>query len=336
MKRPRPSGDTSSLAFLDVITCGFGAVILLLIIAKPGLNEVEVAVAAPVQTRVSDNARITEMVTRLRGRWDALRAREAASAVTPENDQSLRQAVSGADQRLKALQSKNEGLEQVRESLQRATLQVRTPVVHARDPAVGGIPVDSEYVIFIIDTSGSMQGIWPQVMETMSNVLDIHPTVRGFQVLNDNGGYLISAYAKRWIPDTPRRRKSIMKVMRHWKVFSNSSPVEGLKVALRAYARQKEKVAIYVFGDDYNGSTYDEVTSALQTFNTDRITGKPKVRIHAVGFLSPNTGLRYATLMRAVTRMNNGAFLALPIRDARGKVGVAQPVYGEGLKRPDR
>ena len=328
MKPSRPSGE-SGLAFLDVITCGFGAVILLLIISKPGLNTVDAV--APVPTRAPDLAQITERVTRLRGQWEVLRTRDAAREGTPGNGQALAQAVRVADQRLHALHSENEGLEQVRESLQRATLEVRTPV-QARDPAVGGIPVDSEYVIFVIDTSGSMQGIWPQVMETVDHVLDIHPTVRGFQVLNDNGGYLIRAYKKKWIPDTPSRRTSIMKVMRNWRAFSNSSPVEGLEVALRTYAAQKEKVAIYVFGDDYSGNTYDQVLTTLRTFNTNRVTGKRKVRIHAVGFFSSNTGLRYATLMREVTRANNGAFLALPIQDARGNVGVAQPVYDGGIK----
>ena len=331
VKPSRPSDDTSGLAFLDIITCGFGAVILLLIIAKPGLDGVDAVVSVPTQE--PDRTQVTEVVTRLRAQWEALRTREAVRDSTPEQDPVLNQAIRVADQRLKTLHSQNEGLEQVKESLRRATIQTRAPV-QVRDPAVGGIPVDSEYVIFIIDTSGSMQGIWPQVMDTVGQVLDIHPTVRGFQVLNDNGGYLMSAYKKKWILDTPRRRKSILKVIRNWKAFSNSSPVEGLQVALRTYAAQKAKVAIYVFGDDYSGNTYDEVLTALQTFNTNLITGKPKVRIHAVGFISPNTGLQYATLMREVTRTNNGTFLALPMRDVRGNVGVAKPIYGEMPRMP--
>ncbi len=326
MKVSRPSGETSGLAFLDIITCGFGAVILLLIISKPGLNEVVAVPRAPAPDATQAAARAAERVARLRTQWEALQARDDA----PDRHADLDRKVAMADQRLKALQGRNEGLEQVKASLRRATLRVRAPVSE-RDPEVGGIPVDSEYVIFIIDTSGSMQGIWPRVMETMGHVLDIHPKVRGFQVLNDNGDYLIGAYKKKWIPDTPRRRKSIMDVVRNWKAFSNSSPVEGLRAALRAYAKQKDTVAIYVFGDDYSGNTYDEVMTALSKFNTDRLTGRRKVRIHAVGFfpVAHGGGLQYATLMRAVTQANNGAFLALPVRDVRGAAGVAQPVYGE-------
>jgi hypothetical protein len=38
--------------------------------------------------------------------------------------------------------------------------------------AVGGVPVDSEYVIFIIDTSGSMFNYaWDRMMEVMAETL---------------------------------------------------------------------------------------------------------------------------------------------------------------------
>ncbi len=331
MKRSRSSGDLFSLAFLDIITCGFGAVILLLIISKPVMRDASEAAAVP--TREPEIARAAERVAGLRARWEALQTSEAERAATmPDEDPSLEEAVRVAGQRLTELRRDNRGLERVKESLERATLRVRAPVTR-RDPEVGGIPVDSEYVIFIIDTSGSMKAIWPRIMETMNNVLDIHPTVRGFQVMNDNGDYLIKAYRKKWIPDTPQRRKSILNVVRNWNAFSNSSPVEGLQTALRAYARQKEKVAIYIFGDDYSGNTYDQVLDTLRQLNTDRLTQKRKVRVHAVGFISEHGSVRYATLMREVTQTNNGAFLAMPVRDARGGTGVSRPNYESGPPR---
>ena len=51
------------------------------------------------------------------------------------------------------------------------------------DSAVGGIPVDSEYVIFVIDTSGSMfQGPWNLVIEKVSETLAVYPEIKGIQV----------------------------------------------------------------------------------------------------------------------------------------------------------
>ena len=51
--------------------------------------------------------------------------------------------------------------------------------------------------------------------------------------------------------------------------MSNSSPVEGLQTALRTYARQDRKIAIYIFGDDFRGSSYDRVMETLRNLNVD-------------------------------------------------------------------
>jgi len=63
-----------------------------------------------------------------------------------------------------------------------------------------------------------MTDIWSRVMSEFIKVLDIHPKVKGFQILNDNGVHLISGYAGKWIPDTPQRRKSIYKILKSGKV----------------------------------------------------------------------------------------------------------------------
>ena len=48
------------------------------------------------------------------------------------------------------------------------------------DGTVGGIPVDSEYIIFVIDTSGSMfQGPWNLVIEKVSETLAVYPEIKG-------------------------------------------------------------------------------------------------------------------------------------------------------------
>ena len=316
MKKARSTGEIFGLAFLDVITCGFGAIVLLLLISRPAPIE---AGDAQVPVRESGIGEAADLVARLRARWEALQAMPApraepsadGSGEASARDAELEEAIRTASRKLEQLRHDNQGLERVKESLQRATLRVRAPA-RERDPEVGGIPVDSEYVIFIVDTSGSMKSIWGRVMEVMDKVLDIHPEVSGFQVLNDNGGYLVSAYRRKWIPDTPKRRRSILGAVRSWEAFSNSSPVEGLQTALRAYARQDRKIAIYIFGDDYSGSSYDEVIATLDRLNTDRRTGRRRVRVHAVGFVSDHTTGRYATLMREVTRTNEGTFLALP------------------------
>mgnify|MGYP001314674937 CR=1 FL=1 len=179
-----------------------------------------------------------------------------------------------------------------------------------KDKEVGGIPVDSEYVVFIIDTSGSMKAIWDKVTKELVNILNIHPKVKGFQILNDNGLHLLGAYKNKWIPDTPSKRNNILKILKNWNSASNSSPVEGLKVALKKYTNNSISTSLYIFGDEFTGSSYTPVFDAISDLRS-----KNNVRISGVGFLSIGpTNDRFATLMREIAENNRGTFIGLPIK----------------------
>jgi hypothetical protein len=184
---------------------------------------------------------------------------------------------------------------------------------------IGGIPVDSEYIIFVIDTSGSMlQGAWPVVIKKVEEVLSVHPKVKGIQVLNDMGGYMFSTYAGRWIPDTPGRRKSVVKRLRTWRSFSNSSPVEGILHAVKRYFKKDKRISLYVFGDDFSSDGIDDVLRAVARINKKDASGNPRVRIHAFGFPVLFLGakgkanrIRFAHLMRLLAEQNAGSFVGL-------------------------
>lgn len=318
MKRKSRELEIFSLSFLDIISCGFGAVVLLVLIStfaesvlpdftsetKQALDQV---LAAEARVEALESALVQETQT-LEDIQDRL-TEESTKAARAKNQ--LRAANAQAE----SLDENLAGLELVERSLrdtQRASITPNTS--ETRDEEVGGIPVDSDYVVFIIDTSGSMQAIWSRVTSEVENIINIHPRIKGFQILNDNGTHLVSGYAGRWIPDTKARRDSVIRLFRNWKSASNSSPVEGLEVALKRYVNPNQKVSIYIFGDDYTGSSYDTVIRTLRRANANRITGKPLARVHAIGFLSPTSSGRFETLMREVTRQNNGTFIALPVR----------------------
>ncbi|MEM8768559.1 MAG: VWA domain-containing protein, partial [Pseudomonadota bacterium] len=119
---------------------------------------------------------------------------------------------------------------------------------------VGGIAVDSEYIIFVIDTSGSMyNAAWSQVLQKVEETLAIYPQVKGIQVMNDMGDYMYPRYAGEWLPDSPSRRRGIIQRLQSWNPFSNSSPVEGIQVAVNTYYDPDKLISIYVFGDDFTG-----------------------------------------------------------------------------------
>ena len=317
MKPQRRQTDVFSLSFLDVISCGFGAVILLVLISK-----YEVAPSTGIEkSSLAMLEKTLDMEIEVQAKLDLINKLKVSIYQKSKNFEVEKNQLEKETANLKAASGRVaqnklalEGLSTVLASLSRSAKAGIVPktVVKRRDEQVGGIPVDSDYVLFILDTSGSMKTIWPKVMREVENILQIHPKVVGFQVLNDNGAHLLSAYKGRWIPDTPARRKGVLKLLRGWNIASNSSPVEGLKVALTRYAKKQKKMSIYIFGDEYSGSSYDPVLSTLDRLNTNRVSGERLSRVHAIGFISNYSTSRFATLMREVTHRNNGSFVALP------------------------
>ena len=187
------------------------------------------------------------------------------------------------------------------------------------DTTVGGIPVDSEYVIFVIDTSGSMVGnAWPAVQRTVAETLRVYPTVKGIQVLNDEGQYLFSSFARRWIPDSASRRQSIVRAIANWQAYSDSDPSEGIVEAIISFYDESRKVSIYVLGDDFSGGSAESLVRYVARINEADRFGNCLVRIHAVAFpvhlLGGDFGAagRFSNLMRVLCERNCGTFVALP------------------------
>ncbi len=318
-KKRNRDGNTSGMSYLDTITCGFGAIILLLIVVKP--EPVDFLQSPETLNLELEIASARAAVLSLQEQLEAIlssRSNDTGESISADDIARLEDSITTANLTLDNLLDENKGLELAIKSLQSANIQVPTQP-EIRDPEVGGIPVDSEYVIFIVDTSGSMQQIWGDVVEAMANILDIHPEVAGFQVLNDNGAYLVSQSKRKWLPDTPGTRQSIKNLLSTWAAFSNSSPVEGLEIALRTYAGKSDRISIYVVGDEFTGASYDIVLDTLAQLNVNQVNGQVKVRVHSIGFPILDdvyvTGRQYATLMRAVVEKNRGAFIGLPNLD---------------------
>ena len=301
-----------NISFLDVISCGFGAVVLLVLISKSGVTKSDNTsdVSSLLQNVYQYEATVAELSSYLEDQETRLKEIKKQNKASLGDKEKMSKELQGKSDDLAKLQEDTRGLELVQSSLKTASIAKIT--AKKRDVEVGGIAVDSDYVVFIIDTSGSMLTIWGRVLRTIGEVLDIHPTVRGFQILNDNGVYLLEAYRRRWIPDTPRRRKKVLEALGAWKSTSNSSPVEGLEVALKTYAKPGTKASIYIFGDDYTGSSFDTVIKKVELLNRNRTTRKPIVKIHGVGFISGHATNRFPILMREVTKRNGGTFLGLP------------------------
>ena len=134
---------------------------------------------------------------------------------------------------------------------------------------------------------------------------------------------MYSHYAGKWIPDTPARRRAVKERLASWNAFSNSSPVEGITAAIRNFARGNHSISLYVFGDEFSGSSIDKVVDTVDRINAPNPNGERPVRIHAIGFPTvftvagapQATGVKFATLMRILCRRNGGTFVGLSTLD---------------------
>ena len=315
MKLRRKEFEIFNLSFLDVISCGFGAIVMLVLISKTH-DDVSNQDKGKVENLLKTVISLESTITELQQSIDSQLSKSSHSANEKKRLEIVANQVSNTIQQQQAKQSSLsesvQGLSLVQSTLKQASISTPKTKNKARDKEVGGIPVDSDYVIFIVDTSGSMKQIWRRVSTEIINVLNIHPKVKGFQILNDMGKPIISGYSGRWIPDTVKRRKNVIKLFSNWGEMSNSSPIEGLEVALRKYAKPNISTSIYVFGDDYTGSSYDPIIRKITKHNLVGRTGKKLAKIHGIGFVSAGTTNRFSILMRELTKRNGGAFLALP------------------------
>ena len=325
MKKSRREVTEVSMSFLDVISCGFGAIVILLIIARVGdptaLEQADrqlqgtvkqlqerlfdirgeaVVLNEEMKSRKEQLSELTERVARLRDRL---------ASVDRQSNQVAQSVVTKEAKLRLALQVLTEEMERL------------APRSEVTNQLIGGVPVDSEYVIFVIDTSGSMQmAAWPKVQTEMINILNIYPEVKGIQVLNDEGDYMFQNYRRQWMPDTPQMRKEIIEKLRSWQPFSDSSPVEGILAAIQTFYQPGRRISIYTLGDDFSGRSIRRVVAAVDKLNQAHRGADRLVRIHTIGFpvhfqqgVTPSeAAIKFAALMRELSYNNGGTFIGLP------------------------
>jgi len=327
--KKRRNIEAFSLSFLDCICCGFGAIVLLLVLSK---------IYDPNNLNVQ--AESIELSQSLKEQLEEI---QNESSVV---DQNLREAKLNTVNLLQELEVLNKelnnvrgeyaislskpielddnekDLEEAKQKLSDEIKKMQPDFRRASNEAIGGIPVDSEYIIFVIDTSGSMQSKWDWAERKLSEVLDVYPTVKGLQIMNDNGRFMFQQYGKTWLPDTPQLRQSIKNTMRQWAPFSDSDPSDGISYAIQSFWAPDKKISIYVFGDEFQGNSMEAVLNDIDRINIEDENGDRLVRIHAVGFpynfggsRIPQSSQRFAGLMRSLCERNGGTFVALTNND---------------------
>ena len=168
-----------SLSFLDIISCAFGAIILILLVIKKGdsIPEQNLDINR-VEENIIEKLKVSENIEKLKAENRLL------TSFIKEKSDNIKNLNSELEEKKIQIESKamlNKRKENSIENLKFATVSLneaknKKGKNKIKDKEVGGIPVDSEYVVFIIDTSGSMKAIWKKVTKELVNILNIHLT----------------------------------------------------------------------------------------------------------------------------------------------------------------
>ncbi|MEO7412091.1 MAG: hypothetical protein ABIZ81_01935 [Opitutaceae bacterium] len=319
-----------SMSFLDCICCGFGAIILLFVLTIGSQTEtirdtraellkvIQQSLATLAQFR-SEKDELLRTTSSRGSIVDETKKLEVLKALIDDLERQIQNQAAGK-------QSLLVDVEQIKAEM--AVRQKKPELVLKNvKPEPVGVPVGSNYIAFVIDTSGSMREfntsqLWPIVVRKIEEVLEAYPTVDGIQVLDADGRFILGERGgAQWLSDSPEVREGFKRALRRYDVYSESNPVPGIFRALRVLydpQNEKMKMGIYIFGDEFSGVA-DAVLRRLDELNPADDLGNRKVVINAITFPTTikfdfsmgNTGLKMANLMREVCYQHGGAFIAL-------------------------
>lgn len=326
MKDDNTSG--ASLSFLDVIACAFGAIVLLVLIIPIG----ERGVPAPIPDfaytlgqllyNVDDVQRqistIEHQIEENQGIVDHL-STEIASL--DQQNQMLLSTIQSTITETQNVSGMTEILSEATVTLDQSAGEMEER--KAIETEVAGIPIDAEYVAFVVDTSGSMGVIQSKVRSVLFNLLDLYPDLEGIQILNDQGFYIERAGS--WIPDSPTARNRLSRRFRSWAPFSQSDPGPGIRTAIEELYEDDMRMAVFVLGDDYASSNVRPYIRNLDHTIQRKNVQNGKLRVHAVAFSNFGMGgfmvespVNFIVVMRELTKRYDGVLVAVePDRPTR-------------------
>jgi len=316
---------------MDCICCGFGAVILLFVMNK-GVRKGEIEQEFTASQESVDEvhqARAEAFFDRLQAEMERDLLRDEVAQKQSElkelRAETAKMIAKSAETRAEVpdvskLQTQVKGLaSQLKVAKQELDKKRKIPTPWKAD-LVGGVQADSEYVIFIIDVSGSMTeqrfGVLDTIRKKLKEILSIYPKAKGFQILTADGAYMAdignarsrmaahqvsasplaaflgggrqtslsrSSSAGSFFAPDAKGRQAVMNAFTNFLrsgIGSLSSPEMGLREAFRAYRNVEGEVGIFLFGDDFSGNAEGLLTD-IRSMNANG-----KFRINAVGFPS--------------------------------------------------
>ena len=312
MSKQRKISELFSMSFLDIMACGFGALVLILLISEFQESEVK---------QVENNANIF-----LEAQEEKAKKIIKAESLDKLMSSNIEDLIS-TRQRLDVLKMELEKKSLISAKLndlasdtdfQISKQRLKSLSAPMEQKEASGIKLDSRYLVFIIDTSGSMEP-WVKIVQEIDNLIQTFPDLEGYMVMNDNGS--IFHGGDPWLNPTKINRSASIGILRanRAKYGSLSNPIVGLKKVIRVWGDKYKDLGVFIMGDDILDQTsrIETISQEVLKLNTD-LSGKTKVRVNAVGFLTSRANIsqqqgnkNYLMLMRELTEQSGGAMVVV-------------------------
>jgi hypothetical protein len=313
--KEKKTTEVFSMSFLDIMACGFGALVLILLISE--FNEIEII----------ENTYTAELF--LKKQDEVVTKTNQLNEVDKELTSKLRNLISIQEELEKVknyLTNRTTVVESLTELSQLKESQIIVKKEDQKEPeeqvVASGIRIDSKYLIFIIDNSGSMvEGApWSRVVKEIETIITTFPSLEGFMVMNDTGKTIVGS--GNWVKPTKSNRLDAVKKLKSVNAMTNSNPIPAIEKSINFYGKKFEDVGIFVIGDDIRENK--DVDSRLLQINriNTKSDGSKYVRINALGFLTSrrlraqgyafeDDNTKYLTLMRELTEQNGGTLVVI-------------------------
>ncbi|MDA8933758.1 hypothetical protein N9H52_01825 [Gammaproteobacteria bacterium] len=312
MSKQRKISELFSMSFLDIMACGFGALVLILLISEFQESEVK---------QVENNADI--FLEAQEERAKKIIKVESLDKLMSSNIEDLISTRQRLDVLKMELEKKSLISAKLNDLASDTDFQISKQRLNSlsapmEQKEASGIKLDSRYLVFIIDTSGSMEP-WVKIVQEIDNLIQTFPDLEGYMVMNDNGS--IFHGGDPWLNPTKINRSASIGILRanRAKYGSLSNPIVGLKKVIRVWGDKYKDLGVFIMGDDILDQTsrIETISQEVLKLNTD-LSGKTKVRVNAVGFLTSRANIsqqqgnkNYLMLMRELTEQSGGAMVVV-------------------------
>tara|TARA_B100000965_G_scaffold390080_1_gene396502 strand:- start:1199 stop:2149 length:951 start_codon:yes stop_codon:yes gene_type:complete len=314
--KKRKNNEVFSMSFLDIMACGFGALVLILLISD--FKEVEI-----VEQKYSANLFLEKQKIQ-NDVMNKLNLLELNTEIKINELIKLQDEVNSLEINLREKENIVNSLNNITEATS-SQIELKKLVTKStiEQISASGILIDSNYLIFIIDNSGSMiEGApWKNVMSEISNIINTFPNLEGFMVMNDTGKIIVGDNP--WLLPTIKNRSIAIDALRNIRTISMSNPIPAIELAINFYGRKYDNVGLFIIGDDIReNKNIDNRLLEINRINT-KTDGTKYVRINALAFLTSRRiseeilpsgkrdNTKYLTLMRELTLQNGGTLVVI-------------------------